>query len=187
MAQGNAIGIIELCSLYKGYEVQDQVLKSEFVEKLLARSICSGKYLILVRGRVADVESALDNAREIGDFAIVSTLVIPNVDERIFSAIVGSTLLEDNKDVSGLAVVETYSVAAAIKAADYALKEAEVNILRIHVAMAIGGKGLLVLTGDIEPLRSALNPVLEFIENEGTLAGHTLITNPHEDVLKDLV
>lgn len=186
MSNGNAIGIIELCSLYKGYEVQDAILKSEYVEKLLARSICSGKYLILVRGKVADVEASLERAREIGGFAIVSGLIIPRVDDRIFSAIVGSTLLE-SEQVDGLAVVETYSVAAAIKAADYALKEADITILRIHVAMAIGGKGLLVMTGDIEALKSAIIPAVEFIKEDGTLAGHTLITNPHPDVLKDLM
>jgi microcompartment protein CcmL/EutN len=186
MIKGNAIGIIELCSLYKGYEVQDAILKSEYVEKLLGRSICSGKYLILVRGKVADVETTLERAKDTGGFSIVSTLIIPRVDERIFSAIAGSTLLE-SQEVDGLAVVETYSVASAIKAADYALKEADIKILRIHVAMAIGGKGLLVMTGNIEALKAALNPAIEFIKEDGTLAGHTLITNPHPDVLKDLL
>ena len=43
MNNGNAIGIIELGSIYKGFAVQDAVLKSANVEKLIARTICSGE------------------------------------------------------------------------------------------------------------------------------------------------
>ena len=41
METRDAIGIIELASIYKGYAVQDEVLKQAHVEKLIARSICS--------------------------------------------------------------------------------------------------------------------------------------------------
>jgi microcompartment protein CcmL/EutN len=186
MKERNAIGIIELSSLSKGFEVQDAVLKMTQVEKLLARTICSGKYLILVRGAVADVETCIDAARTVGDFAIVNALVIPNVDDKIFPAISGTTVL-DSPETGGLAVIETFSVASAIKAADYAVKEADVTLLRIHAAMAVGGKGLVVMTGDIDALKSALGPAIAFMKEEGLLAGYTLITQPHPDVLRDLL
>lgn len=186
MDTGNAIGIIELCSLFKGYEVQDHILKSEYVEKLMARSICSGKYIILVRGKIADVEQCLDSAREVGGFAIVSATMIPRVHEEVFSAMSESNLLE-TEEVDGLAIIETFSVASAIKGADFAIKEANINILRLHIAMAIGGKGMIVLDGNIESLKSALRPAIEYIKEDGTLAGHTLLTNPHPDLLNDLL
>lgn len=182
----NAIGVIELASLYKGFEVLDAVLESTFVEKLVARTICSGKYLIIVRGEIADVESCLQTAREIGGFSIVNALIIPNVDEKIFPAIAGTTSL-DSPQVDGMAIIETFSVASAIKAADFAIKEADIDILRIHVAMAIGGKGLIVLTGNIDALKSALVPATEYIKQDGMLAGYSLITHPHEDVLRELL
>ena len=47
MNERNSIGIIELASIHKGFEVQDAVLKSANVEKLIARTICSGKYFII--------------------------------------------------------------------------------------------------------------------------------------------
>ncbi|MBN2103354.1 BMC domain-containing protein [bacterium] len=186
MKSSNAIGVIELASLYKGFEVQDAVLKMTKIEKLLARTICSGKYIILVRGEIADVESCIRQAKETGGFAIVNALMIPNVDAGIFPAIAGTTTL-DSPEVDGLAVIETFSVASAIKAADFAVKEAEIVLLRIHVAMAIGGKGLVVMTGNIDALKSALGPSLEFLRQEGLLAGSTLITHPHPDVLRDLL
>lgn len=186
MKERNAIGIIELSSLFKGFEVQDAVLKMSKVEKLLARTICSGKYLILVRGAVADVETCIDVAKATGGFAIVNAHVIPNVDDKIFPAISGTTVM-DSPETDGMAVIETFSVASAIKAADFAVKEADVTLLRIHAAMAIGGKGLVVMTGDIDALKSALGPAIAFMKEEGLLAGYTLITQPHPDLLRDLL
>jgi microcompartment protein CcmL/EutN len=187
MNHNNAIGIIELASIYKGYEVQDAILKTANVQKMIARTICSGKYLIIVRGSTSDVETSLQIATENGGFAIISATIIPRVDERIFSAIAGSTTLDSKEPIEGLLVIETFSVASAIKAADYAIKEADIDILRIHVAMAIGGKGLIVMVGDMEALKSAVKPAIDYIKDEGMLAGYALISNPHEAVLNELL
>ena len=186
MNSAKTIGIIELASIYKGFEVQDTILKQANVEKVLARTICSGKYLIIVRGELADVEDCLELAKEVGDFAIVNALYIPNVDEKIFAAISGCTTL-DIEQVNAMVLLETFSVAAVIKAVDLAIKEADIDVPRIHVAMAVGGKGFAVLTGDDESLKSAIVPALDFLKDDGSLAGYTLITNPHPDVLRDIV
>ncbi len=186
MNRKNAIGVIELSSIHKGFEVQDAVLQNVLVEKLIARTICSGKYIIIVRGEIADVESCLEIAKSTGGFAIINAIIIPNVDESIFPAIAGTTTLESPK-VDGLLIIETFSVASAIKAADYAVKEADINLLRIHIAMAIGGKGLVVITGSIDALKSALVPAIEYVKEDGMLVGYSLITGPHEDLLKELI
>jgi microcompartment protein CcmL/EutN len=187
MGHKNAIGIIELASIFKGFEVQDAVLKQANVEKLVARTICSGKYLILVRGEIADVESCLETSREVGGFAVVSATIIPNVDQRVFPAIAGTTTLQVEKLVQALLVIETFSVAAAIKAADFAIKEAQLEILRIHIAMAVGGKGFVAITGNTEALKSAVIPAIEYIKGEGMLAGYSLIENPHAEILRELI
>ncbi len=187
MEQNNSIGIIELASISKGFEVQDAILKAADVEKLIAKTICSGKYLLIVRGHISAVEAGLHVAQEKGGYAIISATIIPRLDERIFSAIAGSTTLDSQVPVDGLLVIETFCVASAIKAADFALKEADIDILRIHVAMAIGGKGLIVIIGDMEALKSAIKPAIEYIKEEGMLAGYSLISNPHPDVLRELL
>lgn len=189
MTARNAVGIIELGSIYKGYEVQDAVLKAANVEKLVARTICSGKYFMVVRGDVADVETAISVANEVGGFSVISATAIPNLDPRIFPAIAGCTILErgDQEKVGALLVLETFSVVSAIKAADFAVKEAALDLLRIHVAMAIGGKGFVVMSGDIAALEAAVKPAVEFCKQEGMLAGFAIIRNPHADVLKELL
>jgi len=186
MNSTSTIGIIELASIYKGFEVQDLILKYAHVEKVLARTICSGKYLIIVRGELAGVEDCLDMARKEGDFAIVNVLYISNVNDAIFPAISGCTTL-DIDNIDAMILLETFSVAAVIKAVDLAVKEADIDVARIHVAMAVGGKGFAVLTGNDEALKSAIIPALEYLKDDGSLAGYTLITNPHPDVLRDLI
>jgi microcompartment protein CcmL/EutN len=98
-------------------------------------------------------------------------------------------MLETNygKSVAAMLIIETFSVASAIKAADCAVKEADLDIIRVHVAMAVGGKGIVVMTGDIAPLEAAVHPAVESVKADGMLAGYVLIKNPHEDVLRDLI
>ncbi len=189
MENRNAIGIIELASIYKGFAVQDAVLKSANVEKLIARTICSGKYFMMVRGNIADVETAISVAKEEGGFSVVNATAIPNIDPRVFPAIAGSTTIQINlnKKIGAVLVIETFSVVSAIKAADYAVKEADLDILRVHVAMAVGGKGFVVITGDISSLEAAVKPAVEYIKQDGMLAGYVIIKNPHEEVLKELI
>lgn len=189
MENRNAIGIIELASIYKGYAVQDAVLKSANVEKLIARTICSGKFFMVVRGNIADVETAINVAGEVGGFAVVNLTTIPNIDPRVFPAISGNTAIEINikKEVGAMLIIETFSVVSAIKAADYAVKEADLEILRVHVAMAVGGKGFVVITGNIGSLEAAAKPAVEYCKQEGMLAGYVIIKNPHKDILKELI
>ncbi|MDZ7724110.1 MAG: BMC domain-containing protein [candidate division KSB1 bacterium] len=186
MPDNVTIGVVELSSIYKGFEVQDTLLKRARVEKLLARTICSGKYLILVKGEIGDVETAMQQARETGGFAIVLAETVSNVHPDVLRALSGTGSLE-TPEAPGLLIIETFSVAAAIKAADIAVDEADINLLRIHAAMAIGGKGMILATGDMEALQSAADPAIEYLKQDGCLAGFTLLSNPHQDLLKDLV
>ncbi len=189
MEDKNAVGIIELASIYKGYAVQDAVLKSANVEKLVARTICSGKFFMVVRGNVADVETAISVASDVGGFSVVNLTTIPNIDPRVFPAIAGNTTIqiEVKKHVGAMLILETFSVVSAIKAADIAVKEADLEIIRVHVAMAVGGKGFVVITGNISALEAAAKPAAEYCKQEGMLAGYVIIKNPHPDILKELI
>ncbi|MBM3891767.1 MAG: BMC domain-containing protein, partial [Verrucomicrobia bacterium] len=45
-----SIGLIELTSVAAGFEAADVMLKAGNVQLILARSICSGKYMVLIGG-----------------------------------------------------------------------------------------------------------------------------------------
>jgi microcompartment protein CcmL/EutN len=59
MAERNAIGIVELSSIAAGFAVTDAMLKAGDVEVLVARTICSGKYLSMIGGSVSDPKERL--------------------------------------------------------------------------------------------------------------------------------
>ena len=72
--------------------------------------------------------------------------------------------LPRHRDVGGrpagraraLGVIETFSASSIIDVADAAAKCADVTLFRIHLAMALGGKGFVLLTGDIASVEAAV-------------------------------
>ena len=59
MPEISSIGLIELSSVATGFGVEDAMLKAAKIQLLLARSICSGKFLIVVAGDVTSVAAAV--------------------------------------------------------------------------------------------------------------------------------
>ena len=45
-----SVGLIELSSVAAGFQVADAMLKAGNVRLYLSRSICSGKYMVLIAG-----------------------------------------------------------------------------------------------------------------------------------------
>src|SRR5450432_3194137 len=90
----NSIGLIELGSIAAGYEVADAMLKTADVELLLSRSICSGKYMVMIRGDVAGVEASVRAGSQCGRFSLIDTTIIPNVHDEIFPALNGSNRVD---------------------------------------------------------------------------------------------
>lgn len=58
----HAIGMVELNSIAKGIEVTDVMLKSANVTLLSAKTLCPGKYLIMVGGDVTAVQQSVKAA-----------------------------------------------------------------------------------------------------------------------------
>ena len=76
----NSIGLIELTSIAAGYQAADAMLKASNVDMMLSRSICSGKYMVMVRGDVAAVQASVDAAAQVvgQKGMLVNKVVIPH-------------------------------------------------------------------------------------------------------------
>jgi microcompartment protein CcmL/EutN len=184
MAAFKSIGVIELSSIGIGYRVEDEMLKAASVDLLIARTICSGKYLIVVGGSVSDVEAAVQAGLTIADEAIIDHLVLPNVHESVFPALGQSVTL--GRDHSGaLGVVETFSGTSVLAAADAAAKAARVTIFRIHVAMALGGKGLMLMTGSVADVRAGVDAAAEEARRRGLLVSEVVIPRPGQELFAE--
>jgi len=184
MTKLNSVGAIELSSVGIGYQIEDEMLKAASVELLIARTICSGKYLIVVGGSVSDVEAAIQAGLASAGEAIIDQLVLANVHESVFPALGQSVTL--SKDHTGaLGVVETFSGVSALAAADVAAKAARVTLFRIHVAMAMGGKGLILMTGAVADVRTGVQAAAGEARKRGLLVSEVVIPRPEPALFGD--
>ncbi|ASV75780.1 Propanediol utilization polyhedral body protein PduT [Thermogutta terrifontis] len=181
---GRAIAAVELSSVGVGYEVEDVMLKAASVDLLIARTICSGKYLIIVGGLVSDVQAALQAGLAAARDSVIDELLIPNVHESVFPAL-GQSVVLDRDHAGALGVIETFSGTAALAAADRAAKAARVTLFRIHVAMALGGKGLVLMTGSVADVRAGVSAGAEEARSRGLLVSEVVIPRPSRELFAD--
>lgn len=148
-----AIALLEFSSIATGIEAGDAMIKRAPVDRILAGTVQPGHYLVLVSGDVAPVEEALSAGRETGSADLRDTLFLPNVHPSVVTALAGELQI---RPVDALGVVETQTVASAIQAADAGVKGAEVNLLRLRLADGLGGKGLVLFTGLVADVETAV-------------------------------
>ena len=182
--QMNSIGLLELSSIVAGMQAADIMLKTSEVELIISRSICSGKYMVLIGGDVAAVQSAVDTAADQIDFAVIDRFVIPNVHPDIFPALSGHSGVEN---LEALGIIESFSVASLIEGADAAVKAATVTLIEIRLAMALGGKAFCTLTGDVAAVQSAVDSGANLISEKGLLVNKVVIPQPRKELMSEMI
>jgi microcompartment protein CcmL/EutN len=180
----NAIGLIELNSVAKGFEVTDALLKTAGSELVEAHSVCPGKFIVLITGTTADVESSLNSGLEVASDALIDKLLIPNINQQLVPAIRGTSMVAE---LDALGIIETFSAASAIIAADAAVKAAAISLIDVRLANALGGKAYVTLTGEVGAVRTAVNAGCNSIKDEGILVRRVVIPQPHEDLSKSVL
>jgi microcompartment protein CcmL/EutN len=184
MSTPKSIGAIELSSIGIGYQIEDEMLKAASVELLIARTICSGKYLIVLGGSVSDVEAAIRAGLGAASDSIIDHLIIPNVHPSVFPAL-GQSVALAPEELGALGVVETFSGVSVIAAADAAAKAARITLFRIHVAMALGGKGLCLMTGTVADVRAGVQVAAAEARKRGLLVAEIVIPRPSRELFGD--
>jgi len=182
----NSIGLVEVSSVAAGYQAEDAMLKAAAVELLLARSICSGKFLIAVAGDVASVAAAVEAGAAVAGISLIEKRHIAHVHPSVFPAISMAVSIEPDA-LQAIGVVETFSAASIIEVADSAAKSANVTLLRLHLAMALGGKGFLLMTGDVSSVEAAVAAGSRLAADEGMLVGRAVIARPEKDLLREYI
>jgi microcompartment protein CcmL/EutN len=182
----SSIGLIELSSVATGYVVQDVMLKAGSVQLLMARSICSGKFLIAVAGDVTSVEAAVQAGGAAAGAALIERRQIARVHPSVLAAISNAVDI-DPRQLRSIGIIETFSAASIIDAADAAVKSANVTLLRIHLAMALGGKGFVLMAGDVASVQAAVAAGSKAAAEEGMLVGRGVIPAPSEELFRDYI
>ncbi|MEE2787195.1 MAG: BMC domain-containing protein [Myxococcota bacterium] len=178
---GPALGLIELSSLARGLRVCDAMVKRAPIRVLRSTSIHPGKYVVIVTGGVDEVTEALKTGRTGAGDAFVDLLNLPYPHQDLLSIIDTPRRLTQ----AAMGLIECYSVAATLRAADAALKAAAVRPSRIVLADHIGGKGFFVFSGELHDVQAAMEAGVHQV-GAGLLAGQEVIAHPHEDFLAAL-
>ena len=177
----SAIGMNEFMSIPTGMFACDAMLKAADVELVSAGCVCAGKYYIVVAGEVAAVRSAVEAGREVEENLLIDSLVIPNVDPQVAPAISACTMVDR---LDALGIMETYSLCAAVHAADAAAKAAEVDLLEVRLGRGLGGKSFILLNGEVAAVQSSIKAAEALEETQGLMAQSAVIPSPHPDMLK---
>ncbi|MCI8647326.1 MAG: BMC domain-containing protein [Firmicutes bacterium] len=148
-----SIGVMEFMSIARGIEATDKMLKAAQTEVLKTSTTCPGKYLTIISGYTESVKSSMKAGAACGGEFVVDTLELHNVHPQVIPAIAQTELPET---FSSIGVMEFYSSTSGIMAADRAVKAAAVNLVEIRLGYAVGGKGVVLLTGDLEAVKTAV-------------------------------
>lgn len=179
-----AIGLLELKNITKGILAADAMLKAANVEILMAQAMCPGKYVVMVAGDVGAVQSAVRSGTAVsGNDNVVDEFILPNLHDSVFPALTGCT---EVKEIRALGIIESYSVASAIVAADSAAKAAAVQLLEVRLARGMGGKAMVTLTGDVGAVTSAIRAGSNAIKDNGFLVDQLILPAPHSGLHKVL-
>ncbi len=188
-----AVGLIETTSIGLGMAAQDAMLKAGAVRVVLARTICSGKYIVAVTGPLAEVTAAVDAGVAALPEGLIDHAVIPRIHPTVFQAL--GQAVELHVPVAAgapagpkaLGVVETYSGTSVLEAADAAAKAAAVTLLKIHLAMALGGKGYLMMAGAVTDVQAAVAAGAAVVRAKGLLVSAVTIPGPSRELFAEYI
>ncbi|MFW6137608.1 MAG: BMC domain-containing protein [Spirochaetota bacterium] len=173
------LGALELSSIAVGYHALDEMLKAAPVTVIDARTICPGKFLILITGDVASVDASLAAGKNTGEGYLIDQLFLPRLHRYVIPAITGSI---ECKKWDAVGILECFSTTASIEAGDRAAKAADVVITEIRLSTGMGGKSYVKMLGDIYQVQAAMRAGVDYVKGKGLLCKDIILPSPHVDI-----
>jgi microcompartment protein CcmL/EutN len=174
-----AIALVETNSIAAGILAGDAMVKKAVIQLLEARSICPGKYMVLISGEVGPVREAWQVGVATAADSLVDQLLLPNVHRSVFPALMSAT--PPRKD-EALGIIETVTAAICIVAADAAVKAADVQLLEIRLANGLGGKSFVLMEGSVSNVEASVAAGVQLVKQEGLLIRQVIIPQLHEQM-----
>lgn len=172
---GPALAIVELSSIARGYFVLDAMDKRAPITVLHADPITPGRFYIALTGGEAELEEAVAAGVEAAGACHVDHTLLAYAHPDVLAAVAEGARRRAPEGSVG--VLELDALAATVRAADAALKCAAVTLVDLHLARGIGGRGYVVLTGDLGDVDAALEAGAE-AAGAARVLGRELIANP---------
>ena len=179
-----AVGMLEFTSIAAGMEAADRMVKTAKVEPIFFKTVCPGKFLAAVAGDVAAVSASVEAGRDIAPHTVADWFLIPNIHREVIAALCG---IGPQVDRESLGIIETFSAASIIVAADAAVKAAEVRIMDVRIAMGLGGKGYALFCGDVAAVQAAVDAGAQRASESGLFVAKVVIPRPAESFFEHLL
>ena len=179
-----SLGMIELNSIARGIEAADSIIKTADVTLVGAYASCPGKYVVMVKGRVSAIKSAIEVGAKTAGKSLVNDIIIANVHEQVFEALSSASDIEPRGSVG---IVETYSLATAVLVSDAAVKAANVDLIEIRLGRGLGGKAFVVLTGDVSSVTASVEAAINANKDDGMIAHTAIIPRISKEILRTLL
>ena len=148
-----ALGMIEFKTVASGITATDVMLKTADVEVVQASPVCPGKYLATIAGELSSVRAAIDAAEAYNPAMLVDKFVLGNPHESVQPAISGALEVQNK---AAIGILETFTAASAVVAADTAAKTALVELVEVRLAKGMCGKSYIILTGSVSSVTAAI-------------------------------
>ncbi len=172
---GKSLGMAEFQNVSSGVKAADIIIKTADVDVVEAQVVCPGKYIIIITGELSAVRASIDAAKVHFGTTMVDSFVLGNPDESIFPAIYGANPVENPH---ALGVLETYSAASIIVAADLAAKTADVSLIELRIARGMCGKSYMYITGEVAAVTASIENAKQKVAEKGMLLDTSIIPNP---------
>lgn len=179
-----SIGALEFRSISKGIEVANEIVKKASVEIIYLKTICPGKFLVIVTGDEDEIDESITYGLTISDGTVVDHFMVHAVSDAIVDGF--KNKYAKRAENGALGIMETNKVCAGIKALDKALKSSDVTLVKMQMAFAIGGKMVFIITGSLSSLEYGLTEAKEVLE-KGESGTVSIIPSPSEEMTKHLL
>ena len=178
-----ALGMIEFKTVASGITATDVMLKTADVEVVQANPVCPGKYLATIAGEISAVKAAIEAAERYNPVMLIDKFILGNPHDSIQGAICGALEIT-NKNAIG--IIETFTAASAVVAADTAAKTALVDLIEVRLAKGMCGKSYVILTGSVSSVTAAVERAKAGVE-EGMFLDSSIIAGPDERLWESIL
>lgn len=179
-----SIGMVELTTVSAGITCADIMIKTAEVDVLQASVVCPGKYIVIISGELSAVKASVEAAKSYKPEKVIDTFVLGNPHESIFPAIYG---VECPEHTEALGILESYSAASAIVAADTAAKTSLVDLIELRLAKGMCGKSFLLITGSVSSVQAAIDKAQKEAEEKGMLLDSSVIPSPDKKLWQNIL
>lgn len=186
MAERNlSLGVLEYRSIAVGMKAADDVLKTAEVDLILAKPVCPGKYIVLIKGNLSAVTAAIEKGKsEKYESVLVDDCILGNPHPSIFEGLYCSN---DVKGIDAVGILETYSVASIFEVADDVVKTTPVEILEIRIAKGISGKAYVVFSGELSSVEASIEKASKSVKEKGLLLQTSVIPRPDPRLWEEFI